>query len=71
MTNNKIVQIIPGDGWMARFPDRKMRVVAFGLREDGTVVPLIASDDGNIVDASASSTFQAVFYSGHINLSNS
>lgn len=50
MHDNDIIQIIPGGGWQVRGEvDGKPYVyplVAWGLRRDGTVVPLDAGSEG-------------------------
>ncbi len=38
------------------------RLVAFGLRADGVVVPLIADDHGAIVDASVAPGFRFIYH---------
>lgn len=40
-----IVQIIPATGFVATFSDGEaLKVIAWGLQDDGDVVPLVATD---------------------------
>ncbi len=68
MSDNKIVQIIPAaeslvasfsSGGMTIRLDPEKRVVAFGLRQDGTVVPLVAVT-GGVADATTLPGFHAI-----------
>jgi hypothetical protein len=69
---SKIVQIIPAIGWHVSFKQDgrwlrgsrspTTRVVAFGLREDGKVVPVIADEGDSIVEATTLTNFEHTHY---------
>lgn len=65
--NEKIVQIIPAPGWHAIYkqPDGReepSRLVAWGLTQDGELVPLDVDHNGDTDDPRQVSNFARIEY---------
>jgi hypothetical protein len=67
---SKIVQLMPADGWYAHFKNIdgekwQTPLIAWGLREDGSVVPLVAALSGEVEAACDCKEFETLWHCYH------
>ncbi len=66
---DKLVQLLPSGGWVSVYEDGvemySTPLVAWGLTEEGEVIPLDTGSDGDVDDSRNSMNFKGVFHREH------